>query len=196
MANKRGKVFGVGYNTLDCVVAKGGVHISQYKLWANMLKRCYGTTESCRNSSYSDVVVCEEWLDFRNFYGWLETVEFRKEGWQLDKDILLKGNRVYGPENCVFLPSRLNGCLLSCKSSRGDLPVGVHFDKSRGKYKATCCNEHGKQWQKRYFTVEEAFIEYKKEKERVIRALAESYKSEIDPRAYNALINYKVEITD
>lgn len=64
------------------------------------------------------------------------------------------------------------------------------------KYKATCCNENGKQWQKRFNSVEEAFASYKQEKERVMRALALRYRDDIDPRAYDALMNYTVEITD
>lgn len=197
MGRKRSLVFGHGYNTLDSVPTSiNGKHTFEHRTWCNMLKRCYGQTESCKNKTYWDKVVCDDWLDYKNFYEWITNVKYRQEGWQLDKDLLRKGNKVYGPEFCVFLPPALNAVILSCKASRGDLPVGVHFDKARGKFKATCCNEHGKQWQKRFNTSEEAFKAYKQEKERVISSLAEKYKETIDPRAYQALINYKIEITD
>jgi len=45
-------------------------------------------------------------------------------------------------------------------------------------------------------TVEEAFLAYKKAKEAYVKSLANKWKDQIDPRVYNALMNYKVEITD
>lgn len=197
MGRKKSIVFGCGYNTLDEVLTSyGGKHTFEHRTWCNMLKRCYSDKESCKNKTYVDKYVCDEWLDYKNFYHWIISYRYREDNWQLDKDLLLKGNKVYSPDTCVFLPSRLNASLLKCDATRGGLPIGVHFDKARQRYKATCCNEFGKQWQKRFDTVEEAFISYKAEKERVLKALAEEFRSEIDPRAYMALINYKVEITD
>ena len=168
----------------------------EYTTWANMLKRCYSEKELTINPSYEDKSVCKDWLLYENFYDWCISVRYKEKGWQLDKDLLVKGNKVYGPETCVFLPPRINGLILKCDKSRGDLPVGVHFDKNRLKYKATCQNEFDKQSQKRFFTIEETFNWYKGEKERVIKAVADRYKDVIDPRAYEALINYTVEITD
>ena len=42
----------------------------------------------------------------------------------------------------------------------------------------------------------EAFNAYKQAKEAFIKEQANKWKSEIDPRAYEALMNYTVEITD
>lgn len=170
--------------------------VFEYTTWANMLKRCYCEKELIANPSYSDKSVCHDWLLYENFYSWCRDVEYKKTGWHLDKDLLIKGNKVYSPDVCVFLPPRLNGLILKCDKLRGDLPVGVHFDKSRLKYKATCQNEFGGQSQKRFFTVEETFNWYKQEKERIIKVLADQYKEVIDPRAYDALMSYTVEITD
>lgn len=196
MGRKRSLVFGMGFNTSEDMTSYGGKRTFEYVTWANMLKRCYNVASLKVNDTYQDKYVCSEWLDFKNFNYWLKGYEYRKEGWELDKDLLIKNNKVYGPETCVFLPRRINCVLLKCDKARGDLPVGVHFDKARLRYKATCCNEHGKQWQKRFDTIEEAFSAYKVEKERVLKTLAEMFKDEIDPRAYKALINYQVEITD
>ena len=197
MGRKRSIVFGIGYNSLfDVPTSINGRHTFEHRTWCNMLKRCYGTTESCKNRAYKDKYVGELWLDYKNFHELVTNYKYKYPDWQLDKDLLVKGNLEYCEENCVFLPSRLNACLLKCDASRGELPVGVHFDKARQKYKATCCNENGKQWQKRFDTAEKAFGAYKAEKERVIKYLAEIYKVELDPRAYAALLNYQVEITD
>ena len=43
---------------------------------------------------------------------------------------------------------------------------------------------------------EDAFNVYKLEKEKHIKQLAEQYKDQLESRVYNALYNYKVEITD
>ena len=47
-----------------------------------------------------------------------------------------------------------------------------------------------------YNTPGEAFLAYKQAKEAYIKEVANKWKDQIDPRAYNALINYQVEITD
>ena len=48
-----------------------------------------------------------------------------------------------------------------------------------------------------YFNTElEAFKAYKQAKESFVKEQANKWKSQIDPRAYNALINYQVDITD
>ena len=48
-----------------------------------------------------------------------------------------------------------------------------------------------------YFKTEiEAFNTYKQAKEAFVKEQANKFKSQIDPRAYNALMNYQVEITD
>ena len=43
---------------------------------------------------------------------------------------------------------------------------------------------------------EEAFLAYKQAKELHIKEVANKWKDQIDPRVYEALMNYTVEITD
>jgi len=83
---------------------------------------------------------------------------------ELDKDILFKGNKVYSPEICCFVPHVINTLFLNCKKNRGDLPLGVHFDKSKGKYRAEM-SFMGEQIKLGTFdTVETAFAKYKEYK--------------------------------
>lgn len=196
MGRKRSLVCGIGINTSEDMTSYGGKRTFEYITWVNMLKRCYNEASLRVNDTYEDKYVCDVWLDFKHFNDWLKAYEYRQKGWHLDKDLLVKGNKIYSPETCVFIPGRINSLLIKCDKTRGDLPIGVHFDKARQKYKVTCQNEFDKQWQKRYFTIEEAFDAYKIEKERVIKAVASQYESELDPRAFQALMNYQVEITD
>lgn len=79
--------------------------------------------------------VVKEWLSFTTFEKWF--TDSYVEGWKLDKDILVPGNRVYGPETCVFVTQALNSLLLDCRVARGKYPLGVCFHKATQKYTAT-----------------------------------------------------------
>ena len=79
-----------------------------FRDWKNMMRRCYDPEPS--HKSYADVTVCEEWLNFTNFYHWRLEHDYDLDGEdvQLDKDILIPGNRVYGPEGCMIVPASVN----------------------------------------------------------------------------------------
>jgi hypothetical protein len=51
--------------------------------------------------------------------------------WHLDKDILVVGNRVYSPETCIFVPTRINNLFVTRESLRGDYPLGVKLSKCK-----------------------------------------------------------------
>ena len=58
-----------------------------------------------------DCSVYEGWHNFQNFAKWYEDnyYEIEEEQMHLDKDILVKGNKVYSPDTCVFVPETING---------------------------------------------------------------------------------------
>jgi hypothetical protein len=65
------------------------------------------------------------------------------------------------------------------------------------KLRAKCCVGGGVQQLIGYYdTPEQAFLAYKTFKEFYIKQVAEQYKSQIDPRAYKALLEYEVNIED
>lgn len=166
--------------------------------WRSLIQRCYDTNPNTVNQriGYEDVTICEEWLTFTNFKIWAEQqVGFDQKGWQLDKDLLFKGNKIYRPNACVYLPAKINKLLLKSRKSRGDCPIGVSM-KAPGKFSANCCDTVKGNYLGYFSTQEEAFAVYKKRKEEVIKQVAEEFRDVIDPRAYKALIEYKVEITD
>lgn len=45
-------------------------------------------------------------------------------------------------------------------------------------------------------TINEAFNAYKEAKEKYIKEVADKWKDQLEPRVYEALYNYKVEIND
>ena len=116
----------------------------------------------------------------------------RGKPFALDKDILVKGNRVYNEDVCVFVPQEVNLLFTKRDKSRGEYPIGVSFHKSRGMLTATLNNKY-----LGYFnTAEQAFQVYKTAKEAYIKEVANKWKDKIDPKVYEALMNYEVHIDD
>ena len=80
-------VFGVGiYDAKNESMSRAA------KEWRYMLQRCYYEKNN-RCDNYKDCSVCDEWHRYSVFKEWFD--ENYIEGWCLDKDILIKGNKVY-----------------------------------------------------------------------------------------------------
>ena len=159
-----------------------------------MLERCYSPKLHAKEPTYIGCTVCPEWHYLSNFKRWFDNNYV--EGYHLDKDILVKGNKIYSPETCCFVPKEINFLLLNNKSRRGDFPIGVH---RKGDLFISQINKNGKRIQiGRFDTPEDAFLAYKKEKEQYVKQLAERYFKEgkIAEMVYLALLDYRVEMTD
>lgn len=169
-----------------------------YKTWSSIITRCYSYKYQLSKPTYKGCAICDEWFNFQNFAKWYEEnfYEIEDEEMHLDKDILFKNNKIYSPETCVFVPKRINSLLGSSESKRGDLPIGVNLDRNR--FRARVCNILTKQRINigGYGTKEEAFNNYKLEKEKIIKQVADHYKNKIPKKLYDALYRYEVEITD
>lgn len=183
---------GNGYRGSENVDCKS----ESYLKWHDMINRCYNAKFHERQPQYKGCTVCEEWLNYSNFKVWYEQHKVQGMSLDLDKDILFKGNKVYSPETCCFVPHAVNALFVNGKKSRGGLPLGVHFDKSKGKYRAEM-SFMGKQNKLGTFdTVEAAFARYKEYKEDFIKDMAEQYKDEIPGKVYEAMMGWKIEIDD
>lgn len=171
-------------------------------MWSNMLLRCTQKYWS-KHPTYTGTTCSENFKDHTFFYEWCQTqVGFGNRddnghGWQLDKDLLVKGNKLYSEDTCVFVPKRINALLIKCNNSRGDLPIGVSFDKEKLKFMAACSDGKGKIKKiGRYLSINDAFQAYKTFKEALIKEVANEYKEQLDPRVYEALMNYEVNEND
>lgn len=195
-------ILGVGYNSdpVNCPRSVGGIITQSYIVWNNMLIRCYSNAEHTRYPRYRGCSVIEEWKDYKNFKQWFDAYEYKSQEYHLDKDLLLMNNKVYSSDKCVFLPPQLNTILIKSNSIRGKYPVGVVEDKRRGVFEASCRVEDRKtQFLGYYKTPEEAFSVYKIFKEAHIKEVTNDWVASgkvLDPRAYQALVNYEINITD
>ena len=150
-----------------------------------------------RYPTYRGCVTSENFKNFQFFAGWCqEQVGFGEDGCQLDKDILIKGNKVYSEDTCVFVPKELNLVLTSRKALRGEQPIGVSLHSRDGCYSSSISIDRIQRYLGKFETSEKAFLAYKKEKENYVKYLAERYKDRIDIRTYNALLLWEVNIDD
>lgn len=184
---------GVGLVTLGRFSPRVGRNqTKEHALWTGMLARVY----SGRYEAYLGCEVSDNFKNFQYFAGWCQDqVGFGIEGYSLDKDILVKGNRAYSEERCVFVPDELNGSMLLQKKHRGKYPIGVQYraNNTNRPYLAF----HTKTGHSScHASVKEAFQAYKQDKEKYMRSLAEKYKGLVDDRVIYALENYEIDIND
>lgn len=140
---------------------------------------------------YFDGVYYEIQYDDENV---LRVVDFGVREWKVVGDILVKGNKIYSPETCCFVPQEINLLFVKNNVNRGILPIGVH--KGRNKFKSVCSTYNEINRLGTFDTPLEAFIAYKTFKETHVKKLADKWRGQITERCYNALMDYKVEIDD
>lgn len=168
----------------------------EYSFWMGMISRCYSKKIHAKQPGYADCSVNSVFHDFQKFCDWAEQQHgYGEPLWQLDKDLVSKGNKEYSPACCIFLPREINNFVIGCNSVRGVWPKGVCVHHNG--FRAQCQMGNGRKFTgPKVATVEEAFAAYKTCKEAYAKTLAEKWKHLIDPRSYDALMSYEVLITD
>ena len=192
-------VYGVGYIGQGKYKSKvDGKTTKEYEEWRGMLRRGFDEGYKNKYPTYKDVVIDEYFYNFQTYGLWRENNYYEIEGerMELDKDILYKGNKIYSPDTCIFVPRRINSLFIKSNSSRGDCPLGVDYVKKNNKYRARCNTLDGKKHLGLYSTPEEAFLVYKQFKEAYIKEIADEYKERIPDRLYEAMYNWIVEKDD
>ena len=191
-------VYGLGIVGTKYQIRVNGTLKKEYELWREMLKRCYSDTYQKKYPTYKGCAVSENFKSYEYFYVWCnKQIGFDNKDWQLDKDLLVKGNKIYSESTCVFIPQEINKVLVKREASRGEYLIGVSWNKKASAFVARVNKNKGKREYLGCFNTEiEAFNAYKTAKEAFVKEQAEKYKPQIDDRAYNALMNYQVEIDD
>ena len=197
------RYYGKGYlGEGKYAMSENGKRSDEFKIWYNMLERCYDPKLHEKEPTYKGCTVEEYLLNFQNMGNWINENYYEVPGEKmcLDKDILCKGNKIYSRETCIFVPHRINTLFTKCDNARGKNPIGVS-DLPSGNYQAYCNDGYGKQIKLgTYATKEEAFQVYKQYKEKVIKETIDSYEGIIPEPYYSrlktAMYNYEVEIDD
>lgn len=137
----RSLILGVAVNDAPFVTTAlvNGTYLKHpaYAQWKSMVSRCYSEREKSKNVTYEDCTLDSRWLSFMNFYlFWKPRYSYL---YQVDKDILITGNKQYSPDKCLMVPAWVN-TFIGEKRKGIDLPVGVTWSKNRNKYLAQITN--------------------------------------------------------
>lgn len=187
-------IYGVGYNTLGKIDRSDSLNNQAMIKWKSMLRRCYSPKSLKNSPTYIGCIVCDEWLDFKNFRDWFVDNYKSESGicWELDKDLLTGyTTKIYSPETCSLIPSEINRLIVNCSRNKNNpTPIGVEL-VGENRYRSYCTGVDGKRVELgHYNTAEEAFAEYAKYKDFVLKMKAEEYKQYLTVELYNKLINY------
>ena len=191
----RRPVCGIGINDADYITSKNinGAQVvcPHYRVWVNMINRCYSSKVQEKRPTYVGCSVVNEWLTFSNFKRWMVSQNWL--GNELDKDILTIGNKVYEPSACIFVSAEINLLLTNSAAIRGDYPQGVCWSKRQGKY-VSYCKVNGKQkWIGTFDSIKNAEESYLKFKSKLITDVAMSTSDNI---LRHALIRHAVALSD
>ena len=190
-------VYNIGYLGETTTIDKKGNRLKSYDVWRNMIARCYNPNiKNYKNYGAMGVTVCEEWHCYANFKKWFNRHYYtlENERVELDKDILVEGNKIYSPKTCIFAPKRINDLFLDSgyKNKNRELPLGV--SKKDNKYEVGISIKDKTKALGRFNTPEEASQCYQTARSKYILELAEEYKDKIPNKLYKRLIKIATKI--
>lgn len=159
-------------------------------MWGKMLARCYCPLTQEKKPSYVGCSVDERFLNFQEFAAWASRQVGVDLGWQLDKDILVIGNRVYGPDTCVMAPPELNKAMRRVAIKKDGLPIGVTLTQKGKPYRSVVRLNNDRLDLGRYDTIEQAYLVHLEAKCRHMRYLANKWRPEIPEKIYDAIVGH------
>lgn len=185
--------YGVATNSGGRYKAKADGKITKaYSTWYSMLGRAYCPKYHARRPTYLGCSVVDEWLEYQDFADWFEAHEYSDHGYELDKDLLLPGNKIYAPDRCVFVPRQLNNLLNGSGATRGPYLQGVSLNKRDNNFLARI-GINGKQKHLGYYDNElDAYNAYKEAKEQYVKRMANLWRDDIADEVYRALMNWEL----
>ena len=189
-------VYGVGVVGVNSISTNQKPH-QEYVFWNSMLQRCYDLSYKLKRPTYIGCTSSNNFKYYPYFKDWCnKQVGFGNKGWCLDKDILVKGNKLYSEDTCCFVPREINSLFALSGNSRGLNPIGVQFNLEEGNYSARVSRDGKHCHIGTYETKEDAFLWYKEAKELHIKSVAKRWFGKIDQNVFNALMTYEVSILD
>lgn len=133
------RIFGVGYLGVGPYLTRwtdpngNSYKTKEYRAWQNMLERSYGEKYQARNPTYVGCSVHPDWHNFQTFAEWYTS---QPNHWvdyfQLDKDLLYPGNKLYSSGTCVLIPGEINSMLNmgANHNNKSNLPEGYRRSPS------------------------------------------------------------------
>lgn len=144
-------------------------------LWNAVKHRCLDG--GAQQRAYPKYVGCTmEYSSFQDFSEWCQQqygyreLDTKGKYWNLDKDILIQGNKVYSKETCIFVPEYVNSAFRS-RPTRG-LPRGVYLNRDSSTFKMACIVS-GEIISKNYRTISEAHRGWQEHKMKELTRLSE-----------------------
>lgn len=124
-------VYDIGfYGDGDYTARANNKKTLHYIKWFSMFNRCYDEKYHEKQPKYKDCEVSKEFHCFQDFAKWMD------ENWydypqmlELDKDLLVEGNKVYSPNTCCFIPKEVNNAINYKRYDK------QHMSKIYNKYK-------------------------------------------------------------
>jgi hypothetical protein len=164
-----------------------------YRAWSGVVERCYSSSRREVSLCYANATLATEWHNFQTFAKWFYSQNGADLNWEIDKDLLVVGNKHYSPETCILLPAKINVAITRIDCS-GDV-LGHFYHKASNMYSCRVCTPTG------------AVVKYFKDKDDCIRHylqgksfqfkhLALKWKSDLDPRAFDSLMRLSREYSD
>jgi len=159
-----------------------------YVKWQAMLLRCYEVeSDESRNPSYADCTVHRDWHNFQNFAKWCVYQKYYNSGYEIDKDILVTGNRVYSEDSCCLVPAEINQMAIKLRHIGVNKSMGVSYDEKSRKYIAITRMGREQKYIGSYRTLQEASDAYVDLKKRYFKNMAIVHKERLDIRVIRAL---------
>jgi hypothetical protein len=98
------------------------VYTHSNQTWRHMKSRCLvGSLFQDKKPTYKGCSVSDDFSDFQYFTKWHTGQKgYRHLNYQLDKDILVKGNKLYSPDTCLLVPAFVNAfCCDTANTHKG-----------------------------------------------------------------------------
>jgi hypothetical protein len=146
-------IFGVGFFGSGPYKAReNGKLTVRYNTWADMLQRCYDPKWHEKKPTYKGCSVVPAWHNYQLFSEWFDKNYI--EGFHLDKDIKVDGNKVYGPDTCLFVSLQDNSEKAFAKHFKLKNPEGKvveiynlrKFCLDNNLHDSGLCNVHSGKW--------------------------------------------------
>jgi hypothetical protein len=185
-----------GYGEYGSISKVGDNYV--YEVWRGMISRCYNEEKQKEYPTYIKCLVCDEWHNYQIFAKWYEDNYYNVLGekMQLDKDILIKGNKIYSPDTCIIVPSYINSLFRIYNIERNKVHIGITESRRKNgtgitiRYRPTIWKNGDLVYLGSYKTKNEAIDKYIMEKNRYFLEVSNRYKEYIPEKLYLAMINY------